>query len=1389
MSVYQLKILLCLLFLLPTQLSSAQQDTILPILEPSYIHNFTDYHLGPTPRFKNFFEGNNGRIWIDPSSNDNILMGVHLTQLDGYNFQPVELNDSDIVGAVSFVTGMTERGEITGYNYRHFVFLFDLHSKSLQKYDLRPFIGEGVIRNVVPSKNGELLVLASGNDSLSLYRVHENEVKKMVQVAHKAKESIFTSWRSKRIPILENERGIWFMGNKLPLYNFQPKTGKLRTFNITEAGKNNLVIHEKLRTGSTTQLVETKEGLKLFFPAYAYKLFDFSYTSTKIEADNHYPPSWRPQYIAKDKKSNLLVVFKDRSDDYRAFLEGNNGQRFDYSNVVQQNVSERILQAKSSDFTQQVVINSASSLISVGVRNKSKTGLISFAANRHIVLPYSPPRTPFLSLGRAQDLYFIQGDKLVPIPTDTLKTRCDLQFIRNANLGNAVETTAGEIWMNHKIGSGGIFRLNYQDQTCEDFPMQDPPFGLVRLNDTTLILQKFQGLFYFDTRTGKEKPALDTPLLLDVTQYTYDLLLDAQKKLWIASNTGLLRVDLEERSQKIMGKEDGFQDMLYHDMYEGRNGEIYFGSTTKGLQIYDASTQLIKTIDYNKGLAHNNVRSIQEDEEGYIWVGTQNGLSLISPGGEVIRNFFTEDGLADNFFLLNASHQDKNGRLLLPTRTGLSLIDPQEIKKTLTQVKGAEEPLLTELHYFDAQLEEEVTLQILDNQPKHITLLAEQRYLNLKFALPNLVQPTATRFSYMLEGKDSDWISLGTKHELNLSRLPAGQYRLLIKGVDYLNRETGQYLAIHINAQEFFFKQTWFYIMGGILLSSIAGFWIFRLRFAKQRLEGEVKERTREIRQDKTFIEHQANQLQRANQLQNRFFINISHELRTPITLIGIPIEQILQKEKDSLSPQVRRSLGMVQDNTQKLNGLVEEILELTKLEAGNVQLQLTSVPLTPFIKQLFSAFHSQAVLKGIDYTIRSEVASDQHFLLDRGRLAKIINNLLSNALKFTPEKQSIQLHIKLNEKLANAENDLYSLSISVNDTGRGIPREDLPYVFDRYFQTNRSEMITDSGTGIGLALSKELAHLMNGELRVESEWGNGSTFTLRLNTVQSVEAPVEHTPAEISSPVLTTVPSPNKSNETLPQILIVEDNHDMQTLLLSLLEDHYYCHLANNGAQAWTMLQKPEIAGKVQLVISDVMMPEVDGYSLLAQIREVPDFQIIPIIMLTARTAEEDKLRALRLGVDDYLGKPFSANELLARSANLIQRYQLRLQYQTEEAMVAEEATPPSANQLWLQQIDEFILEAIDKKLEIGIPYLTHQMNLGDRQLLRRLKSLTGLTTNQYIQEIKLQCARRHLEQQVFLTVSEVAYASGFSTPPYFSKVYEKRFGKRPIEYFEALP
>jgi signal transduction histidine kinase/DNA-binding response OmpR family regulator/Flp pilus assembly protein TadD len=550
-------------------------------------------------------------------------------------------------------------------------------------------------------------------------------------------------------------------------------------------------------------------------------------------------------------------------------------------------------------------------------------------------------------------------------------------------------------------------------------------------------------------------------------------------------------------------------------------------------------------------------------------------------------------------------------------------------------------------------------------------------------------------------------------------------------------------------------QRTWQIILGGILLLSVIGFLLYA-RFLRIRRTAESK---------KEQIERA--RLEEMDAFKSRFFANISHELRTPLTLIIGPISRLLKQSE--LEGNERTQLQLIQDNAEQLKERVEEILDLTKLDAGRMLLRETATPLYDFLRRTVANFESYAQQKQQQLTIDYRLDKGLSILLDQGKFAHVINNLLSNAIKYTPEKGHIS--VALYEK----EEGPQTIVLEVKDSGIGIRAEDLPNVFDRYYQVDAEENKA-GGSGIGLTLTQEVAKLMKAELKVESQRQKGSTFFFEfsarevMGVVQAVEQPQitqRNSFEQVSEPA-----------GERPTILVVEDNKQLREYLQFILSDQFKVVTAENGAVALEKLSGLDC----QLILSDVMMPRMDGFELLTELKKSDQYRQLPVIMLTARSEMDDKLKALRVGVDDYLLKPFVEEELLARIENLLGNYSNRqkLQAASKEGMVSETLTISNVDLKWLSELEELLKSEVANP-DYNIEQLAAYFFISRSQLQRRLKKVTGLSPNKYFREIKLQVARELLDSGDFRTVNEVATAVGFTSAHYFSTIYDKRFGKMP--------
>ena len=448
-------------------------------------------------------------------------------------------------------------------------------------------------------------------------------------------------------------------------------------------------------------------------------------------------------------------------------------------------------------------------------------------------------------------------------------------------------------------------------------------------------------------------------------------------------------------------------------------------------------------------------------------------------------------------------------------------------------------------------------------------------------------------------------------------------------------------------------------------------------------LEKEVDKRTMQIRKDKELIEQQASELRQLDQMKSRFFANISHDFRTPLTLITGPAEVMKNDEALPVKPSFRQSLQSILQNGKKLLNLVDEMLDLAKLESNEVKLHEETVDLFHFCNSVYLSFQAAAERKHMDYELDYQLEKGYGIVTDPRRLERILNNLLSNAFKFTETRGKVSMAVFLKDDKVNFE---------IKDTGRGIPPEDIPHVFDRFFQSKQTAWVSSTGNGIGLSLSKELADLLGGSIQVVSILGEGSTFYFSLPAKGSTKGSIgkeQETTFQIPEFIPEILPG---TNEKKPRIMVVEDNPEVQSFLQLILQSDYEVHCFDDGQYALDFLQEHSSKNlPTDLILSDINMPRLNGYELIEAVKQHTLWQQLPLIMLTARLQEGSKLKALRMGVDDYLTKPFSPVELKLRLLNIYTNYQNRLASQRKylEVNLKFESTA-SADQVWLQELEE---------------------------------------------------------------------------------------------------
>ena len=938
-----------------------------------------------------------------------------------------------------------------------------------------------------------------------------------------------------------------------------------------------------------------------------------------------------------------------------------------------------------------------------------------------------------------------------------------------------------KLWVGEEHSGLSFYNLKTQEHIYLGSGLIWRPY---KAPDGTIWAGAGEGLFKLDKSRKELIPFSDYGAFQKLEKSSIYFFYTNKKGTWLATSSGLYLLDLSQ--EKILGHYSKTRKGSFYlptndieHIHEDKEGVFWLASKGQGLIRWNPNTGENKQLtSKNTGLSNDVIHAVYEDDFGNLWLPSNYGLNCFNKTSEQVSIYLKEDGLPHNEFSTISHHQDKEGNLYFGTKNGMIEFHPKDFNHEEVSI-----PLIISSanrinqktdHSFN------ITKSVLDNHS--LTIKPEDKAAVISFALLNYKKKDGNQYSFKLSGYKDEW-TFQKDGEVRLSGLPYGKYQLLLRGKTSGSSTWIEYPhPINIKVTKPFYLRWWFVFS---LIALLIGFVFYLLKRntrilmeRQQELEEIVNERTEEIRL-------QAQELKELDKVKSNFFANISHELRTPLTLILGPLSYILEHTKEWKPEVLKKQLFVMQRNSKSLMALIEEILDLSKLDANKLELQEEHTSIHQFFEYLFFVFEPQFQSKDLDYELILNIKDGLHVLLDRKKLEKVCNNFLSNAIKFTPKKGKITLSV------SESTNDL---QITVSDTGNGIHPRDLPHIFERFYQSKQVDQKRFGGTGIGLSLVSEYAKLMDGKVNAESTLGVGSKFFFKF--------PKKEVSVERSLPFIYEENGKQEDIDTIGTdftILIVEDNLDMRNFIFQLLQNKYKkIILTKNGTEGLDVLK--EQGTNIDLIVSDVMMPQMDGLSLLKEVKNHPEWYQIPVIMLTALAAERDKLQALTFGVDDYLTKPFSVPELLTRVQNILYNYHQRKLWQQQENPVLEveslsqKNSEPITKEIpevplghnhkeWIEGLKKFVEDSLGKN-KIDTQVLANSIFISQRQLNRKIKSITGFSTAKFIKEVQLQSARRKLENGAFISIAEVAYNHGYEYPSTFSKAFKDRFGKSPKEY-----
>jgi len=940
--------------------------------------------------------------------------------------------------------------------------------------------------------------------------------------------------------------------------------------------------------------------------------------------------------------------------------------------------------------------------------------------------------------------------------------------------------TNNTIWFSTKDNLG-IFKFNdnqspYNLTYYSSFPDQNNQFRnytvttIFERSDKSILLGTWEGLlFYYDRVKESFIPLKDRlgnlPLLRDFS--IFSIVEDQQGNIWAGGNgAGVLKMKIEGNeiiSQQLFTEKDGLTSNYVTTIYISRNNKIWIG-TDAGLTKIE-NNNFIKTFD--KDIVYS-IQSIIEDPIGYLWIGTQKGMLRINSNNteESVRLFETTDGLNNRSFYLNSICRDADNTLYFGGYNGIDYFIPYKIDYNFNKPI----PRITNFYLFNDRIfpYQDEKNQIIENiitSSESINLKYNQNTFSFEFANLEYQIPEKCQFAYMLEGVDKEWNFRDANNRIAYyTKLAPGTYTFNVKSSNndgvWCDKPTT--LTIVINPP--FWASTWSYIIY-FILSMLTIF-----SFIYQRIMKEQE------KHNQLILELEYKKQKELDELKLRFFTNISHEFRTPLTLILGPLTKLLENDKND---NLKEKHLMIYRNASRLLQLTNRIMDFRKNEQEQLKLKVEQTNVSDFIYNIYLFFNYEAQKRKIDYRFKTEF--EDNILIDQEFIESVTFNLLSNAFKYTPDNKSITISLKANNQ---------NLLISFADTGRGISAEHLEHIFDRFYSTTKR-----NSAGIGLSFSKRLIEMHKGDILVESEYGKGSKFTVVL-PISDVYSENEKAQSENKEIILDW----KRMDQSLMKgitsdfnflkdhydkgemiALVVDDNFEVRQFIRSLLTNNFNVLEASNGKEALELAFEniPDI------IISDIMMPEMDGLEMCQILKTDVRTDHVPIILTTVLSAQSDRLEGLAKGADSYIPKPIDPNHLMIRVKKLVEK-QLKLKdkfnlsdYSTskpETEIPKEEVNP------LVEKAREIVLKNLDNS-EYNIDDFCVDLGLSRMQLYRKFKAITGLSANSFIRKVRLHKAAEMLKTGKF-TVKEVTYDVGFIDLKYFRKCFNDEFGVNPSEY-----
>ena len=957
----------------------------------------------------------------------------------------------------------------------------------------------------------------------------------------------------------------------------------------------------------------------------------------------------------------------------------------------------------------------------------------------------------------------------------------DLTTISGKRVDCIFEDSKDNLWIGT---SGGFDRFNRRKKTFEHFRNDSAPDD-IEANYVVVMKEDKNGNFWLGTRkclsyfnpltkhfknfeSNLTNPKIKPPSNISC------ILSDKNGTLWMGTGSeGLYNFNSKTESFTRYNYNPQNPNSISSNsiwaLYQDSPGILWIATYGGGLNRFDPVRKTFTSFTArNAGFPTNNLDAMLADNNRNLWVSTDNGLVKFNMDSKEIRVFGLESGIQSKEFHQKSQFNNKNGEMFFGGINGFNSFFPADIyKKNNIPPKV----VITDFKIFNE------SVAIGNNSPlkkdisftKSITLSHDENDFSFEFVALHYTQPPDNEYAFKLEPYESEWRMAGKTRIATYTNLDPGDYTFHVKAAngDGVWNEEGTSIIITILKP---WWQTWWAFSSYVLIILILLYGIRRYEMNRIYLRNQLQ------------LKHiEAEKLKELDQLKSQFFTNISHEFRTPLTLVIGQINNVLSAISEN---KLKEKLSVARRNANRLLTLVSQLLDLAKIESGGMKLKLVRKDVIPFLKNLLYSFEAVSNEKSIKVNFNSD---NKSFIIDYepDKLEKIITNLLSNAFKFTPIGGEISL---ITSSVSGDDEEF--IKITIQDNGIGIPEENLNSIFDRFYQVDNVDKRSSGGSGIGLALVKELVELHNGTVSVTSRNGETS-FTVQLPVFQkNIEEIIDDKKGRDGITIksdqddLTEVkysgfPSEQTTSNEKPLVLIVEDNDDIRNYVCDNLREIYKTEEVVDGEEGFIKAKSfiPD------LILSDVMMPKIDGFQFSKNIRSDEKTSHIPIILLTAKAAEEDKITGLETRIDDYLVKPFNIKELQLRIRNLIEmRKKLREKFSTATIIHPTEVTTGSVDQKFLKNV----LDTIEKYMgeeSFNVVFLAEQVNMSEAQLNRKLNALIDQPPGKLMRSMRLQRAAYLLKRNAG-NIAEICYQVGFSDQANFTRSFKKQFGVSPSQY-----